>query len=275
MALDWLNKAGDEPFFLWLHYFDPHETYLLPPMIPGVFTYTIEQPLTDIHLQLYDVEIKFVDLMIADVLRALSRLGLMENTLIVLTSDHGQGLGDHDYWYHTHRLYQEQIHVPLIFTGKSIPNGARIDNLVRSVDIVPTVLDLLEYPVENIPPGIDGVSLRSMFEGQANTGRKKLTAYSETSEPKVRDGESPLFSIIENEFKLIYQSESPNKIEMYNLADDALEKNDVYSIESEQAKELLTTIERLQEATSIDLSHIGKKQEKEWEDKLKSLGYIN
>lgn len=274
LAVEWLGDAGEKPFFLWVHYFDPHETFLVPPMIPGVFTYTYEKPLTDIHPQMYDIEISFVDLMIDNLIDELVRSSLLQNTLIVLTSDHGQGLGDHNYGYHGQKLYQEQIHVPLIFVGEPIPRGLKLDALVRSIDITPTILDYLGYPERHIPGEIEGISLRGLIEGRVEEKSAPTIAYSETSSPKVRYQRSPLFSLIESDDKLIYHSEEPEKSELYDLARDPLETENLFHQRPARSRELIEKIEQLQEKTTVDLDHIVVDQDKSRRDKLKALGYL-
>ncbi len=279
LAIDWLRGREGGPFFLWLHYFDVHETYLVPPIIPGVFTYTVEKPLTDIHSQMYDVELRFVDLMIKNLVDELYRLGVGRDTLIVITSDHGQGFNDHDYPYHGMKLYQEQIHVPLIMAGESLPTGLKLDGLVRSIDIAPTILDVVGYPPEMAPADIEGISLRPMWEERPQErprqGGASIAAYGETSYPKEIAGESPVFSVIEGNLKLIAYSESRSENELFDLAADPTESNNIISERPEQAKRLEKTIARLQHGTVFDVERSADDDDKATRSLLKSLGYLN
>jgi arylsulfatase A-like enzyme len=275
LAIDWLQKRESGPFFLWVHYFDVHETYLVPPVIPGVFTYEIEKPLTDIHPQMYDVELRFVDMMISNLVDELYRLGVGHDTLIVITSDHGQGLSDHDYPYHTMKLYQEQIRVPLIFAGGALPPGVKPKGLVRSIDIAPTILDITGYPPESIPADIEGVSLRPMWEDRALEGGAAMRAYSETSYPKEIFGESPVFSVIEGGMKFISYPESRGENELFDLSSDPMELNNIISERPERAKELEKTIARLQDGTVFDVERASAGDNKKTQSLLKSLGYLN
>ncbi|MBI5118369.1 sulfatase [Candidatus Poribacteria bacterium] len=275
LAVDWLRRIDKRPFFLWVHYFDPHETVLVPPIIPGLFEYSVKGPLTPVHLQMYDVEIRFVDLILNTLTSELFKMGLGQNTLIVLTSDHGQGLDNHNYEYHTRALYQEQIHIPLILAGKPIPVGVKVDALARSTDILPTVLDILGYPDDKIPLNFDGRSLRTFWE---NTGREKpaeVTAYSETLYSKLRSGGSPMYSMIDGDMKLIYHAEAQYKNEMYDLARDPLEMNNIFTQQPKHAKKLIGEINSLLKGTTISTQRAKAGQDKDWENKLKSLGYMN
>jgi len=275
LAIEWLHGIEEGPFFAWIHYFDVHETYLIPPMIPGVFMYSIEGPLTDIHPQMYDVELRFVDMMIEKLIGKLYEMGLGRNTLIVLTSDHGQGLGDHDYHYHGERLYQEQIHIPLLFVGGSIPSGVKSDRLVRSIDIVPSVLDVLGYPPKSIPAGIEGNSLRGLWEAEGAPPKDVSAAYSETLYPIEAHGKPPIFSIVDGDFKLISHGEANAENELFNLSSDPAELNNIISEHPEHGDRLMEMIANLQAGTTIDVKPTTGKRDKESEALLKSLGYLN
>jgi arylsulfatase A-like enzyme len=274
LAIDWLRGLDQEPFFLWIHYFDPHETYLVPPMIPGVFTYSFEPPLTDIHLELYDIEIRYVNHMIQKLINELYNLSIGDDTLVILTSDHGQGLGEHDYYYHGLELYQEQIHVPLIFSGKSIPSGLNVGGLTATVDIVPTVLDVLGYPHEELPMDLDGISLRSLWESQGNIEANDRMAYSETAYPKELFGKSPVFSVIRGDEKLIHHPEEKSENALYNLARDPDESTNMLGKKPELAEELLLGLREFQHGTTFNVKQLKKGEDKESEALLKSLGYL-
>jgi arylsulfatase A-like enzyme len=197
-----------------------------------------------------------------------------ENTVIILTSDHGQGLGDHDYYYHGLKLYQEQLHVPLIFSGKSIPSGLKVDDLTATVDIVPTVLDILGYPSEEFPTDLDGRSLRGLWENSKDVGAQEQVAYSETAYPKERHGSSPLFSIIRGNDKFIHLPESKAENSLYNLAEDPGELNNVLKERPEIGEELLHELGKLQRGSTFDVKQVKMGEDKKSEALLKSLGYL-
>jgi arylsulfatase A-like enzyme len=115
---------------------------------------------------IYDVEIHYVDAQIGRLMEALKQRGIYDETLIVLTSDHGEGLGEHD--WHAHRLlYQEQIHVPLIVKSTGAGGGRVIDDLVRTIDVFPTVLEALG--VEG--PEVEGRTLSGLMSGATEPPR--------------------------------------------------------------------------------------------------------
>ena len=132
-GIEFIRGNRERKFFLWLHYFDPHEPYSAPA------AFNAKIPSSPYH-----AELASADSQIGPVIDELERLGLRERTLVVLTSDHGEGLGDHGEWTHSYFVYQSTMHVPLIFWGpSSLLPGTRIHSPVRTVDIAPTILELL------------------------------------------------------------------------------------------------------------------------------------
>jgi len=111
-AIKWLKQKKD-PFFMWVHYFDPHDSVLLPPKkFIQQFSSKSKGEL-DQKKALYDAEIYYMDQQLGRIIQALKEEGEYDNTIIVVVGDHGQGLMDHN-WMHHRLLYQEQIHLPLI-----------------------------------------------------------------------------------------------------------------------------------------------------------------
>jgi len=191
-ALDWLKKNRGKPFFLYLHYYDLHFPYNLgSPFLPGgkqdakveefiellnkddIFYlpmlvmindwFDANQQQRDVFLSYllsrYDGEIRYVDYSIGAFLEGLKRLGLSGNTLVILTSDHGEEFYEHGNFLHTNKFYDELIHVPLILRMPNvIPGGKVIADVVRHIDIMPTVCDILGVGLK-VP--VEGVSLMS------------------------------------------------------------------------------------------------------------------
>jgi arylsulfatase A-like enzyme len=163
-AISWLNSRGDEPLFTFLHLYDPHAPYEPPEEFvrlhagphPADFdwydlsTEEREELVTDPAAveqmkALYAAEISYADAQVARLIEELKRLGRWERTLLVLTSDHGEGLGAHGYWFdHGTFLYDEELHVPLILRFPGAKHaGVRVKHQVRLLDIAPTILDHL------------------------------------------------------------------------------------------------------------------------------------
>jgi arylsulfatase A-like enzyme/Flp pilus assembly protein TadD len=135
-ALRWLRRPRPSPFFLWVHLFDPHAPYEPPPPFKARFA---RQP--------YDGEVAYADAQLGRLLAHLRETGTLDRTLVVVTADHGEGLGDHGEDEHLLFVYDSTLHVPLLMRWPgTLPAGARVRGQFRSVDVMATVLDLLGQP---------------------------------------------------------------------------------------------------------------------------------
>ncbi len=150
LAIRWLReqREPERPFFLFVHYMDPHSPYLAP----GEHALHYVEAEADLDPQeqqrrLYDAEIAYTDAEIGRLLDALEETGLAGNTLVVVTADHGEGLWDHGYQTHGVHLYEEEVRIPLLirWPGRIIA-GLRFPEPVELVDLKPTLLDLAEPP---------------------------------------------------------------------------------------------------------------------------------
>ncbi|HZI64490.1 MAG TPA: sulfatase, partial [Thermoanaerobaculia bacterium] len=204
-ALPWLraHARSDRPFFLYLHYLDPHDPYDNPevvdgrsPFFPGyrgalsgrfmhgVYTgrIALQDPEQDRrHLEaLYDTEIHYVDARIGELLGAIPEEVLAE-TLVLLTADHGEELQEHGGWKHGQTLYEEQIRVPLLvrWDGR-VPPGSRLAGPVRLLDLAPT---LLAAAGDTAPGPWQGTDLLAVWRGQASLPRLPVFAQHLASGP--------------------------------------------------------------------------------------------
>ena len=275
LALAWLAQT-EQPFFLWLHYFDPHDAQLVPPD-----EYMADHPIPagrpeDRLRGLYDVEISFMDMHIARVLDQLEQSGRSENTLIVVVADHGEGLGDHQWWTHG-ILYQEQIHVPLILAGPSIPAGKRCDFIVRTIDIMPTVLELAGVRPSQ-QPTMEGKSLVPLLTG--STADPGYLAYADSinmltyisAVGTTHHKNDMLFAITDGTWKYIHHALRPLESELYNLKDDPRELNNLREAQPEQAERLLAELRRRNCVPTAPpgSSHMSPEDL----ERLKALGYV-
>jgi len=194
-AIAWLRQRNDTPFFLWVHLYDPHAPYDVPE--PFATEYA-DDP--------YAGEIAFMDAHLGRLMDALDR----DRTIVILAGDHGESLGAHGEAEHGHSLYQPVLHVPLIARVPGI-GARRVPGVVRLVDVMPTVLDLLGIAVTPM----DGVSLLPLVRGE----RLELETYSESLYP-VRSGSAPVRSLRSGRYKLIA---SPGP-ELYDLHHDRYER---------------------------------------------------
>jgi choline-sulfatase len=221
-ALAWLDGVQKRPFFLFLHLYEPHSPY--EPPEPFRTRYASAP---------YDGEIAAADAIVGDFLEQLRRRGLYDRAIVILLSDHGEGLGQHGEKEHGIFLYREALHVPLIL---KLPGSARAGEAVREpvslVDLFPTIGTLLGFPP---PPGADGPNML------AKTRDANRRLYAETYYTRIHLGWSPLRSIWDGRYDFI---DSPRP-ELYDVANDPEETRDRFSPEepaARDAKRFLDTI---------------------------------
>ncbi len=199
-GIRFINENRNQKFFLWLHYFDAHQPY----SPPGRFS--------EIALEsAYHGEIRFVDEQIDRILKQIEGMGLREKTLVVITADHGEGLGEHSEATHVHFVYDSTIRVPLLLWGAGVPRGLKVSSLVRTADVAPTVIDLLGLPPME---DVQGVSLRPLLEGTSQD--LQLVGYGESIDSHVIFGTSILRYVREGRWKYIHKVEP----ELFDMVED-------------------------------------------------------
>ncbi len=242
-AIAWF--ADDSaPFFVWIHLFDPHDPCLTPPhgfcepFLEG--TVTSEQATR----ALYDAEVAFMDLNLGRVISHLEKTGQYEDTMVVVSNDHGEGLGDHGWWYHR-ILYQEQLRMPLILRLPEGPGQMVVQELVRSIDIVPTILEFAGAETPSLP----GKSLMSLIRGEQEPGRisyaDALITLDSNKPAHIEDPYNDLmYSVTTDSWKLIYRSMNPERSELYRIDEDPREERNVISKFPEMRARLLKLIQK-------------------------------
>ena len=185
-VMPWLKENADQRFFLYVHYIDPHIPYSPPTHYRDDFSrdhgfVILNERKELVGIDRYDAEIRYTDDGLDELVEALKANGAWDNTIFLLTSDHGEEFFEHGVLGHGFSLYQGVIHVPLIFHGPGIPAGRRVEKPVQNVDLAATVLGLAEEK--------DGAQELLFGDGQAFT---KAFENSEWTK------ESPYF--LENEF---------------------------------------------------------------------------
>ncbi len=170
-ALAELERARRRRLFLWVHYFDPHTPYDAPADHRALFP---PGPGPEGARQAaYEAEVHFADAQLGRLLEGLERLGLRDQTAVVVAGDHGEGLGDHGQLEHGERVYEEQTRVPLIVAWPAaLPRGLRREGEVGLVDLAPTLLGLAGVATE--PGGGDGLDLGPVLRGQAALPERML-----------------------------------------------------------------------------------------------------
>lgn len=256
-AIEWLRENGNEKFFMWVHYFDPHAAYLPP------------DPWRQIYADdLYDGEIAYADSQIGVLLKELESLGVRKNTLIIYTSDHGEGLGEHGEQTHSLLIYDATLHVPLVFSAPShLPSGKILDRQTGLIDVVPTVLSLLGMEV---PDEIHGQDLCE------HPSREPRPMIIETVATMTLHGWAPLIGVRREDYKHIH---APIP-ELYDLKKDPRELKNVIDDEDEEIlaalkKELFPVLgedELLAKGIQVELEGID--VDEEVLENLARLGYV-
>ena len=253
-AVEWLKQNGQRRFFLWVHYYDPHEPY--DPPEPFKHEYA---------KHLYDGEIAYMDEQVGRLLDGLDQLGLTLRTLIIAIGDHGESLGEHGEATHGVLLYDATLHVPLIVAGPDVPRGKVIDDQVRSIDIHPTAMEFLHLPPS---PEAQGVSLWPlMLHG---THVRSDYSYGETLYPRTNMGWSELRAMRTDTWKFIL---APHP-ELYDLRHDPAELHNLiaqHPVETGQFEKLIWKIAgtqgKTEKVTTVSLDEQTRRQ-------LESLGYV-
>ena len=254
VAEAWLEANASEPFFLFLNYFDAHDPYEPPEPFAGRFA---DDP--------YSGEIAFADQCIGRVLNKLRDLNLYESSLIIITGDHGEGLGEHGESKHGYYIYNSTTNVPMIFKIPGRSSGRQVDRVVSITDIVPTVLALLDLPA---PSGVQGEDLSSFLLHDA-TEREGRVVYSEAMEA-TKFGCSALWGAQTLAWKYI-QAPRP---ELYNLTADPNEQNNVVDVYPDRARALRARLRQImQEQSRSDRTENILAPDPDSLARLRSLGY--
>jgi arylsulfatase A-like enzyme/Flp pilus assembly protein TadD len=254
-GINFLRRNRGRKFFLWLHYFDPHQPY----SAPGAFNSRIpESP--------YHAEVALADFQIGLVIEEIKRLGLRGTTLVVLTADHGEGLGDHGEGTHSYFVYDTTMRVPLILWGlEGLPEGLRVASLVRTVDVAPTALDLL-----GLPPlkGIQGVSLRPLLTGKM--ADLSLIGYGEATRFFATLNMPPLRFVREGWWKYIHKVNP----ELYDVIADPGELTNLASQQPAVVERLRSRLEELMRTAPPKPDDAEAAVDSQTAAQLAALGYI-
>jgi choline-sulfatase len=251
-ALTWLATQSGRPYFLWVHLYDPHRPYDLPPAFKAKYR---DQP--------YDGEIAYADQQLGRLFEAVEKKS-PGNTVTTVLSDHGESLSEHGEFTHGVFLYDATLRIAFMIAGPGIPAGLRIPKQVRSIDVLPTVLALLDAPP---PAGIAGTNL---LPGLAGKKLPEGPSYAETLYPKINMGWAELRAVRTIRWKYI---RAP-KPELYNLAADPGETTNVIAQNPAQARNLDAQLEKIVgnsgpekiQTNAVDRGTM---------EKLKSLGYVS
>jgi arylsulfatase A-like enzyme/Tfp pilus assembly protein PilF len=256
-ALKWLSSAAGgtatpQPWFMWLHYYDPHAPYEPPGDLAERF-----------KAAPYDGEIAFVDQQLARVLEGIDKNGARSRTLVLVTADHGESLGEHGEVTHGVFIYEGTLRVPWIMAGPGISRGRVPKTVARSIDILPTLLDYSGLPS---PAGLEGRSLRPAADGRE---MEDAPSYAESFYTQLELGWAPLYGWRTATHKFI---DAPHA-ELYDLAQDASEKTNLIAqqgaLADQMRRGLQSAVRKAVPASAVA------ETDAESAARLRSLGYVS
>ncbi|MBL8137000.1 MAG: sulfatase-like hydrolase/transferase [Acidobacteria bacterium] len=248
------------PTALWVHLYDPHDPYEPPEPYASRFA---DRP--------YDGEVAWTDELVGRLRTLLEAHGLWQDALVVITADHGEALGEHGESGHGYFAYETTLRVPFIARGPGLPAGTTIPGIVRAVDVMPTVLDLLGLSAS--APATTGTSLAPAFRGGA---APPGTTYAESLTPLVHYQWSDLRVWRDGSWKYILAP----RPELYDLASDPGETRDLAAAEPARARALRAALEKVlraerERATAADTGTTAAALSAETLQKLGALGYMS
>ena len=303
-AIDWLDgRDTDRPFFLFINYMDPHDAYDPPEEFRAKFAADVDPELGFVRysrkhggtlssnafvrdvasqyeetewnemLDLYDAEIAYVDAKIGELLEELDARGVADDTIVIVTSDHGELFGEHGLANHFKALTREETHVPLLirYPGR-IPAGKRIRTPAQLRDLMPTVLELADLP----GPEMDGTSLVAMMDGETSDLRDgEVVGFLYRPVDKEYEFTKPGHLLSRRDDGSFYVWSSTGMHGYYDTENDPAEDENLHGEHPDEpaAKERFETWRT--ESGFGDFGGKQKKVDRLMKDKLKALGYVN
>lgn len=280
-TLEWIDEHREaetgHPYFVWVHYVEPHAPYRFWEDFSGKLGIDPARgvPKSD----RYDTEIAYSDREVGRLLRALGGAdGVPEDTLVLFVADHGESLGEHDYWGHGRHLYENSLHIPmgLVWPGR-VPAGT-VSEPALIIDLAPTVLGLLGLPA---PEGFRGFDWSRVFRGDAEapvrTGyfqaHKGAVQFDHTSEEAREDGLLEVGRVTGTRKEVL--DVGSGRVRIYEVADDPGEVRNLAPAGAEPSPELVTWLEAvragLRAASDIPPAEL----DAESRERLRALGYVD
>ena len=280
-------RSSTRPFFLFLNYMDAHSAYAPPPpfdkLYPGkdgtatlvrymqlthdLAVGSAKLPQRDLqhYLSQYDGGIAYIDSQIGRLILALKQRGLYDNTLIIITSDHGESLGDRNLLFHGLSVYQNQVHVPLIVKYPGDCERRVVGTPIGHVDILPTVLDVAGIAA---PHSLQGIS----FRRKVNDGERRLIS---EGFPRPGFAKIPGFNFMQRAIyrgKWKFVETGAGRRELYDVESDQAEAHDMCSVQSGQCEEMRRDLDAWTSMIPRDTTPY--KIDRKTMERLRSLGYV-
>jgi arylsulfatase A-like enzyme/tetratricopeptide (TPR) repeat protein len=254
-ALAWLEGVGSSRFFGWVHFYDAHSPYSPPEPFRSTFA---GDP--------YTGEIAFADAQLKRLLDFLEHRNLMKTTIVVVIGDHGESLGEHGEASHGFFVYESVVRVPFaMLVPRDGLRSRRVADVVRSVDLVPTLLDLIGLPAAE---HVDGTSLVPLMTGAVR--ELGLDAYSEAMYPRYHFGWSALHALRSGRYKYV---DAPRP-ELYDIEQDPGETRNQYESRRPLAGRMAASLHTLEAAAGSRTSHTAVDIDPDARARLAALGYV-
>ncbi len=285
-ARPWLRDHASDGFFCWIHLFDAHGPYAAPEPFLGSLAGPVPPPVDGPEMPpfwpaamravadpsywtlRYHEEIAYADDQLGGVLELLDDLGVLDETLVAVVADHGESLGEHDYYFdHGLYLYDATLRVPMVLAGPGVPAGRRVPCQVRGMDLAPTVLDLVDL---DAPETMEGVSMRALWE-RGCPGGVRLSEAVTVEPPWVEDPGAELALRVDGDarYKMIRHNRAA--AELYDLRADPGETADLGGSGGEIERWLAGELERMRGG----LPAVAPTLSADVEAQLRALGYIS
>jgi arylsulfatase A-like enzyme len=256
-----IDNNPPEPYFAWLHLMPPHDPYLPTDLYKGMFDSSPRmrafisqdeiigkfrhknyppdlQPVVDILRARYDEFMRYCDKRFEEFIEQLAKRDKLKNTVIILSSDHGESF-EHNYLQHRGiHLYEQVTHIPLVLKEPGQVNGLIVDDLVEQVDIPPTILDIARIPV---PSWMEGRSLIPLIRGENFPQRPAFSMNLENNPSQWHQINKGTIAVWEGNYKLIHYLEEEKSL-LFNLKNDPDELNNLFSKEPDKGLYLLSII---------------------------------
>lgn len=254
---NWYSKKSPGKYFAFVHFYDAHAPYDPPEgFVPEQTT----------PRSMYEGELRYVDSVIGKMYDMLTARGAWEDTLLVITGDHGEMLGEHQEMGHGYFIYQPALKVPLVIVLPHQDRKVVIEKTAQIVDIMPTILQLVGM---DVPKTVQGSSLLPLIEGRDDGPRY---AYSESLSGSQTFGTAPLRSIQDSTYKYIDTA----RPELYDIRVDPGEDNNLFSQKTDLAQKMKAKLQEVMSRYSADVKEASeeRKLSPEEAEQLASLGYI-
>jgi len=272
-------KQPEQPFFIWIHFFDPHNPYdplpeqakLFPP--PSANPTELERDIAN-----YDAEIHFADQEMGKLLDALAKAGRLDDTLVIVAGDHGEGLMDHGWMLHGLQIYEEAVRVPLVFRWPAkLPQGKTIAEPVELIDIAPTVLELIGVPAPKVTPPVEGISLAAAMTGTAKLDPQRPILlqrrfYASKSEKGIAVKGSK-HALRLGDWKYI-EAKEEDSFELYDLKSDPREKSNLADAKPAERATMADRLAKTVAGTAAATAPAARTVSEEDQRKLEALGYV-